>query len=263
MGYSAFRLCSISKDLVLGEPIELDNEESEDPAGHCTWNVTFNLTVPGWLPATTPFGETGGGTQYALHASVAFDYVDDSAQRSWFSIFCSPLRFFSKTLKARVPVHLNRYTCPSLIASSSTSAFPPSLFAVTSRMEQVDEQSNFPADILSKILVQVSIPECIGMEEDNIPFTLRLRTDLPEADCAKLRATAFSVDVEQIERYRYARSIVWLIVSHFVTDSCRIGPFPIPHIPLSILYHQPLSNHHTKDCAIHIPFKLSTMLGSP
>ncbi len=202
-GYTAFRLCSIFKELVTEEPIELSNEEIEDS---CVWNVVFNLNIPGWLPASAAFGESGGGTRYTLHASATIDCVDDDSSRTWFSALCAPFRAQLRTVKAESTIQLNRFAInPSSIASSSDSLFPQTYFAISAQPEQIDEGSDFPRDILSKIQVQISTPVCVGIEEGALPFTLRLSTDqLPEDDCKRLRTTDFSVEVEQSERYRYA-----------------------------------------------------------
>ncbi|KAJ3548157.1 hypothetical protein NM688_g5327 [Phlebia brevispora] len=216
-GYSAFRLCSVTKDLVLEEPVELTNEGEDGAAAFSVWNVVFSLAIPGWLPASAAFGDSGAGTRYALYASAALENIDDGSPKSWLSAFCSPFQSPFRTVKACLPIELHRYVSPSMVASSSTSAFPTAHFAVKAQGSPDDEQSAIPRDVLSKILVQVSVPERIALEEDTIPFSIRLRTDgLPQSECAKLRATSFHVDVEQIERYRT------------VPNSAYTTQFPVP-----------------------------------
>lgn len=206
-GYSAFRLCSVVQELVTGEPIELSNEGHEDPAQPCTWNIVFNLTVPGWLPESSCFGEREGGTRYSLHASATIQSIEDSASGSWLSTFCSPFRSHSRVIRARrARLTLNRFMSPSERASTSSSIWPIAHYGVSPQPEHLHEGSQFPADVLSKIRVQVSIPECVGTDEGNIPFTLRLRTnDLSQSECRRLRVETFDVDLEQSERYRYVR----------------------------------------------------------
>lgn len=206
-GYSAFRLCSISKELVVGDPVELNNEETEGLVVVSTWNVVFSLTIPGWLPASSPFGDTGGGTCYGLYASAVVEHLDDPTERTWLSTLCSSFYSPLKTLRAQAPIVLNRYVSPSMIASSSASTFPSIHFAVKAQAEPNEVSSAFPQEVLAKILVQVSVPEKINLDEDTLPLTLRLRTDnLSQSERAKLRAASFAVDVEQIERYRCVSS---------------------------------------------------------
>lgn len=115
IGYAGVRLCSISQECIPGEPVELvTSEEDEACDKPCTWNVVFNLTVPGWLPATDAFGQysfTGAaGTRYALHAVAKFQTPSSAASTSWLSVLCLPLRFTSQTAKApKVPITLNRF----------------------------------------------------------------------------------------------------------------------------------------------------------
>ncbi|KAF7793274.1 hypothetical protein EIP86_004385 [Pleurotus ostreatoroseus] len=224
-GYSACRLCLVSKDLMIGEPVELSNEDADDADGMSVWNIVFSLAIPGWLPASSPFGDVGGGTQYALYASATLEHIEDLAERTWLSTLCSP--FFSplKTLKARVSVEVNRYISPSMHASSSTSAFPSTCFAVKAQTKHVDESSAFPQKVLSKVLVQVSMPEKVDLDEGSLPFTLSLRTDgLSATECAKLRATSFSVDVEQIERYRCNLICLSIVKSVWLNEHHRTVP---------------------------------------
>lgn len=202
-GYSALRLCSISQELVSDDWIELSNEESEDLARPCTWSVVFNLTVPGWLPESSAFGDRDGGTNYALHASATI-HSNDAQSRAWLSTLCSPFQQVSRLLKAeRVVIALIRYTAPSTYASGSDSPFPLSRYEVEAQLDAVHGETTFPREVLSKIRVQMSIPECVGAEDEHIPFSVRLRTNgLPEAQCRRLRVDEFQVDVEQSERYR-------------------------------------------------------------
>ncbi|KAI0700004.1 hypothetical protein BC835DRAFT_491939 [Cytidiella melzeri] len=202
-GYSAFRLCRISQELVTEEAVELSNEEHDDSTGPCTWNVVFNLTIPGWLPESSTFGQCEGGTRYGLHASAMLHNGDDSGSNSWFSTFCSPFRSHTRTVKApHVGIHVTRYRSPSGSTTESTSLWPFTNYAVTPELD-LTKDTQFPIDLLSKLRVQISVPECVGMEEASMPFALRMRTDgLSEAQCSRLRVTDFDVELEQCERYR-------------------------------------------------------------
>lgn len=203
-GYTATRLCTISQDLVEAEPLDLTNEGLEDLSEPCAWNIVFNLRIPGWLPETSVFGERDAGTSYALHASATIRNKDPVPSRTWFSNLCLPFQPQTRVFTAPpVDVALIRYTTPSSYASTSTTPFPTSNYEVTARPEELDTESTFPRDVLSKIRVQMAVPECVSVEDEKIPFAVRLRTNgLPQSECNRLRVTDFWIEVEQSERYR-------------------------------------------------------------
>lgn len=63
---------------------------------------------------------------------------------------------------------------------------------------------SIPGDVLEKIQVVASIPSATAMDETSIPFILRVRgKDLDNSERNQLRITEFSVDVEQVEVYRF------------------------------------------------------------
>ena len=202
-GYSAFRLCSISEQLVSGEPIELTSADGAGEAGSSTWNVVFNLTVPGWLPETSRFGQTDAGTRYSLHASAVLNNGDSSGSSSWCSAFCSPFRSQTRIVKApHVDIRLNRIRSPPESPSHTTALWPAANYSVAP--EIVQKGSSFPVDLRSHLRVQMSVPELVGMDEESIPFSLRLHTEgLSGSECNRLRVSDFDVELEQCERYRY------------------------------------------------------------
>lgn len=205
-GYSAFRIYSKSKELVSDDSFELSNDGSE-ASGPCLWSVVFNLTLPGWLPATSEFSSDGCGTRYALHASATIYEPETGTSRSWLSTLCLPFQTPSRIFKAR-PVHINiiRFTIPPPTRSRLPSLFPEMHFEVAAQPGQLSAQSRFPPDVISHVRVQMSVPEFVGIQEETLPFSLRLRTwNLSEELCKRLRVTDFTVDVEQTERYRYVR----------------------------------------------------------
>ncbi|KDQ60892.1 hypothetical protein JAAARDRAFT_31894 [Jaapia argillacea MUCL 33604] len=209
-GYSPLRLCSITRDLAPAERVELNNEGLEDSDKPCTWNVVFNLPIPGWLPATSKFGDSQhgpAGNCYSLHATAKFLVVDDGSQTAWFSSLCSPFRSKTRTIEANpCDIFLSRFAVPPARPSSSTSPFPTATYAIEARSDNVDLPSGssvIPLEILSKIQILASVPELVDVESSKFPLCLRLRTrDLPESECKKLRVTDFSVDIEQYEKYR-------------------------------------------------------------
>lgn len=101
-------------------------------------------------------------------------------------------------------IPLNRFTLPSSYASGSSTLFPTSHYEIAAHLEQVAEDNAFPKDVLSKIRLQMSIPDRVSTDDEKISFSIRLRTSgLPESQCSRLRVHDFIVDVEQSERYRY------------------------------------------------------------
>ncbi|KZP21216.1 hypothetical protein FIBSPDRAFT_741119 [Athelia psychrophila] len=211
IGYAPLRLCSMTRELAPNEPLELSNEGHEHSDKPCAWNVVFNLPVPGWLPTTSTYGdwsEEGTGTSYALYATAKFASLDDESDRSWsFQTLCSLFRPKSKVVYAEhCPITLSRFMNPPSIPASE-SLFPMANFALRPELECLPEEPKIPADIISKIQALMSIPEHIPADATSMPFTIRLRTsDLSEEDTKRLRLSAFSVDVQQQERYRYVHS---------------------------------------------------------
>ncbi|KAI0086131.1 hypothetical protein BDY19DRAFT_872140, partial [Irpex rosettiformis] len=244
-GYSALRLCSVSEQLVTDEPIELSNDGNVDDAGTSTWNVVFNLTVPGWLPETAKFGQSNSGTRYTLHASATLNNGDSSSSSSWFSTFCSPFRPQTRIIKApHIDIELNRFRSPPESLSESESLWHMSHYAVTPELEA--QESPFPIDLLSQLRVQVSAPHFVGMDENSIPFSLRLRTDgLSESECKKLRISDFNVELEQCERYRMLPLDAY--VKQYPVPPRSQQPPRVPlldPLPVQAVYELGLANMH-------------------
>lgn len=211
IGYAALRLCSITRELVNGEPVELSNEGHEDSRKPCSWDVIFDIPVSGWLPTTSMYGDQDAaeaGTRYALYATATFIYLEDG-DSSVFSCFCSSFRHRTRTIHAsRRPITLTRFVeAPSLSTSPpSISVFPTVSFVVDAQPAQDNtetEEKAIPAEILKKIQVIASIPNAVTMDETSVPFTLRLRgSELDDSQRERLRMTDFIIDMEQIETYR-------------------------------------------------------------
>lgn len=216
-GYSAVRLCSVTQELVQGEPVELSNEGQEDSDKPTTWNAVFNITIPGWLPSTSEFGDTDSGnvgTRYGLYATARFEDMDEKLDRSWWSALCNPLRPATRAQKARsYPIVLSRYVKPSTSFASTSAnsrlqsepSYPLASYHIAAQSPKCTDGStpSIPPEVLSKLRMIASVPECIGMNEETFDFSLRLRTiDLEERHCKRLRLENFDVEVKQTERYR-------------------------------------------------------------
>ncbi|KAG2362529.1 hypothetical protein BDR07DRAFT_1406821 [Suillus spraguei] len=214
IGYASLRLCSITRELVNGEPIDLSNEGHEDSSKPCSWNVIFDIPIPGWLPTTSTYGDRGAvevGTRYALYATATFIYLEEGGS-SIFSSFCSPFGCRTHTIDApRCSVNLARFAEIPSVPSSSSSVFPMSLFIVDAQSGQDGTETDttvIPPEILKKIQVVASIPNTVTLDETSISLILRLQgNELDSSQRERLRITDFTVDVEQIETYRSTPSL--------------------------------------------------------
>ncbi|KAI0063430.1 hypothetical protein BV25DRAFT_428479 [Artomyces pyxidatus] len=233
--YSAARLCSVSQELAPGEPVEFSNEGHEDTDKPCTWNVVFNLPIPGWLPPSDIFGdcrEAPPGTRYSLHATAKLAHIEENAAgNSWFSTLCSPFFVKTKTVHARAcEITLNRFALPPTSSPSAGPSYPLSNYVVSTTSPDSDKERNsppIPGSILSKLNVVASIPEHINVDASAFPFTLRLRAPgLSPEDSARLRVTGFTVELEQTDKYR---STGTAYASHYPLPREREQP---PHKPL-------------------------------
>jgi len=223
IGYASLRLCSIARELVNGEPVDLSNEGHEDFHKPCSWNVTFDIPVPGWLPTTSTYGNQGAyeaGTRYALYATATYIVLEDGGS----AILSCLCRSRTRTIDApRHPITLTRFTeVPSaLSSSSSTSVFPMAIFVVDAQPEQDDTETDtkvIPAEVLKNIQVVASTPNTVTMDETSVPFALRIRgNELSDSQRERLRITDFTVDVEQTEIYR-CDIILYLL--HAVLTTC-------------------------------------------
>ena len=198
-GYSAVRLCAISKELVSKTAVEFSNEGHEDGEGPCTWHVMFDLPIPGWLPASDLYGDCRqgfSGTQYNLFATARFTN-GEAFGPSWVSTLCPPFFPRNNVLHAeRRRIMLNRFALPS---------DSPTFYAITPTSGLPRPEDNphpIPADIVSKVELLASVPECISVDREKFSFSLNIRTSsLPESQAAKLHVSQFSLELEQVDQY--------------------------------------------------------------
>jgi hypothetical protein len=203
------RLCTLTRQLAPNEPFELTNEGHEGDHQPISWNVVFSLPVPGWLPATSNYGQAlDCGTQYALHASAEFVNVDDGhsgSKLAFLSSLCSPFTPKRRTADAhRREICIKRYTIPPPISQSSTSLFPSTAYSIAAQPPLGDSSGrNLPYAQISMVAVT---PECIGIDDGCIPFSLRLRAAGDDhIECTGLEITDLKVQVEQREDYRFVQ----------------------------------------------------------
>ncbi|EIN07207.1 hypothetical protein PUNSTDRAFT_71174 [Punctularia strigosozonata HHB-11173 SS5] len=248
-GYSGFRICSISSELIQSDDTEISNEGHEDDKQMCAWNVVFNIPIPGWLPASSTFGDTSTGAtgvRYYLLATARFRNLDDRAQSS-FSLMqlCSPM--LPKTRVVSASPHgivLNR-TYPVPGRSSPTSGFPLTPFHVQGFGAGPDhDNSRIPPAVLKELQVVVTAPEHINLEHETpIPFKILFRVNnLPDEERNRLRIVLFSVEIEQVEQFRNDPSPHYLaryplLPAH---EQWPLKPLPCQH-PLATLYDMDLA----------------------
>ncbi|OBZ69318.1 hypothetical protein A0H81_10968 [Grifola frondosa] len=195
----------------------------------CTWNVVFNLTIPGWLPASSSFGDAAdgeAGTRYALYATAKFVDADDEIGRPWLStILCSSLRWQIHSARAsRCPVRVNRFIVPRPSHSRLTSVVPTIKFIGS----VIQDSTRIPAEVISKLLVLAVVPDSISIDDPSFSLCVRLRTKgLPASECKRLRISDVRIDVEQTEQYRTSPSPSY--ATQFALPSERDQP---PNRPL-------------------------------
>ena len=212
ISYVPLRLCSVTRQVAPPEFIELSNDGHEDSDDRCTWNVVFDLPIPGWLPETTNFGlDAVTGTSYGLHATAKFLTVEDPSNTSWLSLLCSPFRSSTKVVRAHKSIVVNRYMNNPSSTPSSPAEFP--LVNYTTQCKPVDtpgvqDAMRIPSEVLSSVQVIASVPEYVDAKADSMPFAIRLRAkDMDESYRHKLQVTGFYVQLKQNESYRCASFI--------------------------------------------------------
>ncbi|KDR73572.1 hypothetical protein GALMADRAFT_72170 [Galerina marginata CBS 339.88] len=228
-GYSSLCLCSITRELAPSVPIELSNEGHEDDTEPCVWNITFNLPIPGWLPATTLLGVEEIGVRYGLYATAKFASVEEEPHASWvIASLCAPFRSRIKSVEARKPITLRRFISAPKPEITPISNLNYLVNSTPSSSDQPLDKERIPLEVLSKIQVLASVPEYVDVNDNLLPLTLRLRTkDLCEQDCKKLQVTNVAVDIYQQEKCRYRPSAAYL--SRYPLPPQAMQP---PNVPL-------------------------------
>lgn len=252
-GYAPVRLCSITHELVRGEPIELSDEVLEDPATPCSWNIVFDMPIPGWLPVTSTYGDIDfeeTGTRYALYATATYLYSEDNCSTFSLSrLFSFGLRSYS-TNAPKCPVVLQRVVEPPAALSNE---FPLTIFVVETQPESGDAQQDFqssagPPEVFAGVQVIASVPAAIPINETSLPFVLRLRVkDLMGCERERLRVTGFSVDIEQFEVYR---SAVAVSPREKSSDAFWVGMQRTKLTSIAFLFLLKNGSHLTSHCAI-------------
>ncbi|EJD53226.1 hypothetical protein AURDEDRAFT_149021 [Auricularia subglabra TFB-10046 SS5] len=228
--YAAARVISLSKQLLPdGQPIELTNDGSEDSETPATWQVVFNLAIPGWLPASTIFGQDDSSSvSYSLFARATYSYLEDespSAAPSWgawklLTSCTAPFRSRNRTVRAKsVFVYVNRFASRE-----------PTSVDYTVRAQSRDDApapKGVPLSVLSNIEVVTTLPSHVSTEASTIPVSLRIRSMNDSSVTERIRIESFHVDLDQHEKYQTSRSRTY--ASTFPVPSSSEQP---PHRPL-------------------------------
>ncbi|ESK86735.1 hypothetical protein Moror_15184 [Moniliophthora roreri MCA 2997] len=207
IGYAATRLCYITQELAPNEALALTDDRQEQSNEPCRWNVVFNMTVPGWLPETTFFGTAGAfGVKYKLYATAKLWNSECRRDHSWslsslYSALCSPERL----INAEKSILVRRFVSePSF--SNENIDIPNATFYINPQVNAPAEGSStphIPVDTWSKIQILATVPEYTNVEDDELPFTFRIRTKgLAPEEGKRLQFMGFSVNVLQREKCR-------------------------------------------------------------
>jgi len=224
IGYSAARLCRVERELVI-QPIAISTEggQSADVA------VIFDLTIPGWLPATTTArdGAAVVSNSYSLFAAATYR-TQGEAGFLWSQCLPSLTRN-SKASAPRVDIEVVRHRVAPPVCNAGTSAgFPSATFAVTAK---AGPASPIPNDVVTKMQILVSVPEFISISDTSIPISLKSRCASPG-----LCASQINVEIEQLETV------------HRMPDDSYTARFPLPseqppQVPL--LHQHPMNGLRT------------------
>ncbi|KAH7107648.1 hypothetical protein BKA62DRAFT_684038 [Auriculariales sp. MPI-PUGE-AT-0066] len=178
-------------------PIELECDED-----YTSWQVTFNLALPGWLPASVIHGEDdSSGVSYSLFARATYHYVNDSAHLQPFSwlpwklaSFCaSTFASRDRTAGSMVPIFVNRY--PSRPAE-------PAEYAIKLNVSDTASDNAFPPGVLSNLEVMVSIPSYSCTTDQSVPASVSLRFAGDTDMGSRLRVSSIQLGIVQNESSR-------------------------------------------------------------
>src|SRR5258708_22679051 len=118
-GYSATRLCRVSKNLIGGEgdcePITLNCTGENVSQQPWKWSVLFDLAIPGWLPPTLEIPELIE-TGYGLHARAVLETLSAGPSSKSDAGLNTPNGREASTTKKSSPWNLG--SLPSFLCSS-------------------------------------------------------------------------------------------------------------------------------------------------
>ncbi|KAF9500538.1 hypothetical protein BDN71DRAFT_1139422 [Pleurotus eryngii] len=224
-GYAGARVCSITQELVPGAPIELDHIQFEDSNKPSQWRVVFDVNLPGWLPATGPFGaDRELGTSYSLHASAQYTLSEDLTFDWPILGYCMP--WLSRFRYARAMSEINLERVANKYDNSPLASY-------------VFNSSPSPDSLLDpafKLQVLASLPNYIDISDEQIPLVLRVRIKDVEAGAYKdVQILSLRTDFLQLESA--GSQIPGFYKALLPPKSCQPPNLPLkrPH-PIAALY---------------------------
>lgn len=207
------------------------------------WNIIFNLTVPGWLPASSVIGFDELGVRYGLHATAKFLDLETSRSPWALATFCAPFLSKAKTAQAQRTVQVRRFLAPP---SPDPPVFNTVNYLVNNPAISAKEDNikkRIPLEVLAKIQTILSAPEYVDVNEKKMDVTLRLKSDgLEQEECERFQLVDISLSLVQTEKCRYAYIALSL---KSITDIGRKGAGRQQIIKTDTLYHQQIDNRQT------------------
>lgn len=158
------------------------------------WRVVFDVNLPGWLPATSPFGtDRELGTSYSLHASAQYTLSEEDLTFDWPILgYCMP--WLSRFRYARAMSEINLERVANKYDNSPLASY-------------VFNSSPSPDSLLDpafKLQVLASLPDYIDISDEQIPLVLRVRTKDVEAEAYKdVQILSLRTDFLQLESAGY------------------------------------------------------------
>ena len=213
-GHAACRLIEFSKELVTDKPIVIRHSWSEGTTRNpAQWYVTFNLNIPGWLPAScqTSFGDsTHEEPEVSYRLSAVAKYREEKPARpssSWRTTCYGYMKFpTSQTAKADgVDVTINRFFIPPPQCTLASSELPEASFRSVEYLGTMKEgtSATIPGEVLSKLRMRAAVPERIPMDADSFPLLVKIRPEgLSPEERKRLQTPGFFVSVLQNEVVR-------------------------------------------------------------
>lgn len=227
-GYASVCLCSITRELVREKPIELSDREEGSLTTPHSWKIVFDIPVSGWLPVTSDYGDIGfegTGTRYALYSTATYTHLMAGNCSFSLSNLFSPLFCSRKSDAPRYPVTLRRVMEPDLGLQSSP---PLSTYVVEAQVVSEDVRRGRGCHpryggILDKVRIVARVPTAVSMTATSISLGLCLRAKgLLGSERERIRVMEFTVDVEQVEVYRFVnKHIFQLIFCNFLPEIHR------------------------------------------
>ncbi len=163
--------------------------------------MIFNITAPGWLPASSVIGVDALGVRYGLHATAKLLDLDTNKSSWTLAAFCAPFFSKTKTVHTQRTVQIRRFLTPP---SFDPPVFNTVNYLVNNPTISADEtKKRIPQEVLAKVQAILSAPEYVDMSKKKVHATLRLRSDgLEQEERERFQLVDVSVTLAQTEKCR-------------------------------------------------------------